>query len=70
MLLPLGSPAGSDVVWLNQSGAADQREEPWRLIVYKTVPGAFAGATEDEDATASVPRSVVQELKKKFLPTS
>ena len=50
-LIPAGSPAGNDVTELSRSGAEDTREEPWRLIVYKTVPGAFEGAPKTMKAT-------------------
>ena len=65
-LIPAGSPAGNDVIGLNRSGAEDTREEPWRLIVYKTVPCAFEGSTEDDERHVTVPRAVTQELKKKL----
>jgi len=65
-LIPAGSPAGNDIIGLNRSGAEDTREEPWRLVVYRMVPGAFEGSTEDDENHVTVPRAVTQELKKKL----
>ena len=38
MSLPPGQTGGGDPILLNAPGAKDEREEPWRLILYKTVP--------------------------------
>ena len=66
--LPLGQSSGGDHILHNSS---DDRSEPWRLILYKTIPGAFECSTEESsDYVAVVPRAVNVSLKKKLEPES
>ena len=69
MSLPPGQTGGGDPILLNAPGAKDEREEPWRLILYKTVPGAFENSTEESpDNISVVPRSVLQNIRQKLEP--
>ena len=50
---------------MNNTAAKDEREEPWRLVLYKSVPGAFEGSTEDDHSNvATVSRDVLRSLRK------
>ena len=60
MVLPPGFSGGGDPVLLTVPGAKDDRDEPWRLVLYKTVPGAFEGSSEmDDDNISTVPEHPV-----------
>ena len=69
MSLSPGQSGVGDPILLNAPGAKDEREEPWRLILYKTVPGAFENSTEESpDNISVVPRSVLQNIRQKLEP--
>ena len=63
--LPPGRASGGDPILMNNTAAKDEREEPWRLVLYKSVPGAFEGSTEDDQSSiATVSSSVVSSMRK------
>ena len=65
-LIPTGSPEGTNIVGLNASRTAESQDKSWRMIVYKTVPGAFEGSTEEDDSSIA---TLLKETKAKILHT-
>jgi len=62
--LPPGKSIGGDPVLLNGTASNDERKEPWHLVLYKSVPGAFEGSTEDDHSNvATVSRDVLRSLR-------